>query len=209
RLVQGRVELVEQAERRGLHQVEREEERDRGQGPLPAREERDALEPRAGRLRDDLYPALEDVVRLDEVDGGAAAPEQRVERVLEVLAYLREGDLELPLRGLVDLVDRGDELGLRLAQVVALRPQEVVALLELRVLLDGDEVDGPHAAHLLAQGVDLRLDRVPVGGLERGEVGLARALGALPPRAPDDRLGVLVLVQVERPYPRRLVVGVP
>jgi hypothetical protein len=97
RLVERRVDFVQEAEGRGLDEVEREEERNGGQGALPAGQEADPLQLGAGRLGDDLDAALEDVVPLDELDVGAAAAEERLEGVLEVLADLLEGDLELLL----------------------------------------------------------------------------------------------------------------
>jgi hypothetical protein len=68
RFVERRVEFVEQAERRGLDHVEREQQRHGGERLLPAGEQRDALEPGAGRLGDDLDAAFQDVVGLDELE---------------------------------------------------------------------------------------------------------------------------------------------
>src|ERR1017187_6922386 len=101
------------------------------------------------------------------------------------------------------------ELGPRPGEVLALVLQEVVALLELRVLLDGHQVDGAHGPHPLPQRVHLGPDRLPVRRLERREVGLRGILRAPLPLAPHDGPGVLFLVEVEGPQAGRLVVGAP
>ena len=91
RLVQRRVQLVEQAERRGLDHVEREQQRHGREGLLAAGEQRDALELRAGGLRDDLDAALQDVLGDDELERRPAAAEEGLEGVREVLLDLLEG----------------------------------------------------------------------------------------------------------------------
>jgi hypothetical protein len=78
---------------------------------------------------------------------------------------------------------------LRLPEVVALLGEEIVAVAQGGVFLDGDEVDGTHAGHAVTQVGDLAHERRPVGGLHRGEVlggrfaatgdGLRRRTGAL------------------------------
>ena len=65
RLVERRVELVQQAEGRRHDEVEREEKRHGGKRPLAAGKQRDVLEAGARRLHHDLDPALQDVVGLD------------------------------------------------------------------------------------------------------------------------------------------------
>ena len=59
-------------------------------------------------------------------------------------------------------------------QVIVLRLEKIVALPELGVFLDGDQVDRAHAVEPLPQRLDLRLDLLPVGLVERRQVRLRR-----------------------------------
>ena len=68
----------------GLYLKMREHQRDGGQRLLAAREQLDALQALARRLRDDLDAALERVVLVEQREAGAAAAEERAERLLEV-----------------------------------------------------------------------------------------------------------------------------
>jgi len=88
-IVERRVDLVEQAERRRLDEVDREQQRDRGERALAARHERDALQELAARLGHDLDLGLHRVLA-EEPQLAVAALEQRLEDVLEVLLHLLE-----------------------------------------------------------------------------------------------------------------------
>jgi len=90
-VVERRVDLVEQAEGARFVLEEPEHQRDGRQGLLAAREQLDALEPLAWRLRDDFDAALERIVLVEERQAGAAAAEQRVEALLEVQVDGGEG----------------------------------------------------------------------------------------------------------------------
>ena len=101
-------------------------------------------------------------------------------------------------------------------------------LLQLHVFLDRHQIHRPHCADPLAEGVDLGLDLVPGGGLERGQVGfrglparlvpapagprgpggLGFRLFALARRVPLGQ-GRLLLVQVEFLQALGLVLSVP
>ena len=86
-LIERRVDLVEQAERRGLDEEDGEDQRDRGERLLAAREQLDRGELLARRLRDDLDARLGDGIGriLDELQLGRAAAEQAREHLLEAL----------------------------------------------------------------------------------------------------------------------------
>ena len=85
RVVQRRVDLVEDAERARLVLEDGEHQGDRGQRLLAARQQLHALQPLARRRRDDLDAALEQVGLVEQRDGRVAAAEQRAERALEIL----------------------------------------------------------------------------------------------------------------------------
>ena len=65
-----------------------------------------------------------------------------------------KASLEALARGAVDLLDGLVELGDRVEQVLALRGQEGVALLELLRLLDGEDVHRAHLVEPLAHLLD-------------------------------------------------------
>ena len=75
-VVERRVDLVEHADRRGIGQEQREDQRDRGQRLLAARKQGQRLQPLARRLRHDLEPGLERIVRIDQRQMRLPAVEQ-------------------------------------------------------------------------------------------------------------------------------------
>ena len=83
-VVERRVDLVEQAERARLVAEDREHQRDRGQRLLAAGEQLHALQALARRRGDDVDAAFERIAFVEQRDAGAAAAEQRRERLLEV-----------------------------------------------------------------------------------------------------------------------------
>ena len=145
--VQRGVELVEHAQRRGLHHVDGEEQRDGGHGALAAGEQGDSPELGTRGLRDNLDTALQWVFSLDHREVSGTAFEEPREGEREVLAHLFKRIGEELERGLVEFLDRLGEFFLRLPEVVALLSEEVVAVPQGGILLDGDEVHGAHASH--------------------------------------------------------------
>ena len=83
-VVERRVDLVEDADRRGVGQEHGEDERKRRQRLLAAREQRQRLRLLARRLGDELEPGLERIVGFDQLQLGLAALEQGLEQVLKV-----------------------------------------------------------------------------------------------------------------------------
>src|SRR5262249_17519052 len=104
-LVERRIHLVEEAERRGLVAEDREEERDGGERLLPSREEHMALQAVAGRLDVDLQAAVERVLVLHQPDVAPPTAEEQRERLVEVVADRLEGLDEALARGAVDAAD--------------------------------------------------------------------------------------------------------
>ena len=102
-----------------------------------------------GGCGDDLDAALERIVFVEQRQAGAAAAEQRAERLLEVRVDGGERLGEALPRRLVDALDRFAGLRDRVDEVLALRREERVARLELVELLDR------HHVHR-AEPIDLR-----------------------------------------------------
>src|SRR5436190_23453345 len=85
RVVERRVDLVEQAEQARLVPEDREHQRDGGERLLAARQQLHALQPLARRRGDDVDAAFERIVLVEQRQTGAAAAEERAEGGLEVL----------------------------------------------------------------------------------------------------------------------------
>ena len=83
-VVERRVDLVEDAEGRGLGAEEREEQRDRGQRLLAAGHQHQVLQPLARRAGDDLDAALQQVLLVEQAHLGLAAAEEAREGLAEV-----------------------------------------------------------------------------------------------------------------------------
>ena len=142
-LVQWRIDLIEDAERRGADQEAREDERHRGQRPLSPRQHRDVLQPLAGRLGHDVHARLVGFLILHQNQLGPSPLEDLVEHLVELhLEALERLHEQLP-RGAVDAGDDGFQRGDGLGQVFLLGRQEADALLHLAMLVDGHHVDGP------------------------------------------------------------------
>ncbi len=95
RLVEGRVDLVQDAERHRVDAEHGEQQRHAGQRPLAAGQHRQALEPLAGRPHHDLDAAGRlAVLAVAELQGGRATGEQEPAEVVEPLADGREGGVE-------------------------------------------------------------------------------------------------------------------
>src|SRR6185436_14022902 len=112
---------------------QRDQEGDRGQRLLAARQEGDLLQPLARGLRHDFDARLEHVLFvLQEAQLGLAAPEQRREADLEV-SLDRAERLPEAIAGLaIDGPYRLAQGGNRLLQIGLLRGEEGEALLEIR-----------------------------------------------------------------------------
>jgi hypothetical protein len=141
---------------------------------LAAREQLDALQPLARRLRDDLDAAFERIVLVEQRQAGAAAAEQRAERRLEVAVDRGERLGEALQRRLVDALQSLRWSERWIDQVLRSRRQEAVARFELVELLDGHHVDGAEPVDLGAQrgnrflGAERPLLRGDDGGVGRG-----------------------------------------
>src|SRR5436190_5020209 len=177
-LVERRVHLVEQAERRRVQPEDRRYERHGRQRLLAAREQRDVRDALARRARHDRDAGVEQVVA-DKLEVGVAAAEQAREELADARVDAIERLLEARARLAVDLLDRALERIQRLGQVLVLRVEVVLALGLLAEFLDRGQVHGLEPPHLLAQVLELRLPGRRVGAF--GQLGLQR-LGREPER---------------------------
>ena len=130
-VVERRVDLVEHADRRGVGEEDGEDQRERGQRLLAAREQRQRLRFLAGRLGDKFEPGFERIVGFDQLKLGLAALEQGLEQVLKVAVDDFEGGDEPLAALLVEAADGGPEPLDRLGQIIALGDQPVAACLDL------------------------------------------------------------------------------
>ena len=107
-VVEGGLDLVHHVEGRRPAAEHGEQEGQRGQRALAARQQRQLLDVLARRLGLDLDAGVEQVVGLGEPQPALAAREQRLEQLLEVLGDVGEGGGE----DVDDLVvDGPDDLG--------------------------------------------------------------------------------------------------
>ena len=180
-LVERRVDLVEHAERRRPDLEHREQEGDRGQRPLAAREHRQRLWLLAGRPGGDLDPGRRQVGRVGERQLGEAAAEQLLEAGVERDLEGRERRPELGGDQDVEVGDQRPRAADRVAQVAVLGLERLEAVADRPVLVDRERVGGAELVEPAPQHGEpagrRRLDRRRFGGP-------ARAPGRrAPPRA--------------------------
>src|SRR6185295_14934077 len=151
-VVERRVDLVEQAERRRVELEQRAHQRDRGERLLAARKEMDARVSLARRVRHHLYPGIEDLFAGHE-ELRLAAAEEHGEQRAEMAVHAVEG-LAQQLAGLaVDAPDGVLQRLHRLLEVGGLRVEVPLALAARVELLERRQVN---RAELGDRGVDAR-----------------------------------------------------
>ena len=150
-LVERSVDLVQDAERRGLELEDADQQRERGQRLFSAREQQDVLQLLARRRSDDVDAALVRILRVGELHEGLAAAKELREGHREVLVDDLEGLIELHARDVVDLLDRSLGILDRIKEVLALGFEKAVAGDRLVVLLKRHHVDRPHRLEPLLQ----------------------------------------------------------
>ena len=150
-VVERRVDLVEDAERRRLDEVDREQEGRCRERLLAARELGEADGPLAARPGRDGDRRLERVVAVERHVGLGVAAEEVGEDGPEGVADERERRVEPLARGPVDLVDSVEQRPLGTLDIGALGLEERQALVLGVVALKGEGVDGAERADLLAQ----------------------------------------------------------
>ena len=207
-VVERRLDLVHQVERAGARLEDREQERERGERPLAAREQRDALHALATRARLDLDPGRERVAGLGGDQPALAAGEQLADQALELGSYVPVGGLERRHDLGLDPLDHLEQIPARAAHVVELAVQEVVALLQRLELAAGEQVHPTEEGEPPLDQLGLALE--PGDGVVLGQFGhrvlrlalvaLAQdALGVADPALEVAARAVLVLVGLAEP----------
>ena len=152
------VDFVQHADRRGVGEEHREDQRQRRQCLFAAREQRQRLRFLARRLGDDLKAGFQRIVALDQVKRRLAAAEQLGEQPLEMGVDGFERGQKPLARLAVEALDAGAQLLDRFDEVVALGGERGVLGFDLAQLLLGAQVDGAEAIAVAAQLFQLRLD---------------------------------------------------
>jgi len=155
-IVQRRVHLVEQAERRRVELEDREHERDRRQCLLATAEQMDGAVLLARRLRHHLHASVQDLVARHHQLRVAAA-EQAREHAAEVFVDLVEGAAQQVACFEVDLVDRVFQRRDRFAQVGHLRVEKHLALAGRAELVQRCQIHRTERGDLFLDAVDLGL----------------------------------------------------
>src|SRR5215472_17179333 len=180
-VVQRRLDLVQHVERRRAGLEDGQEEGDRGQRALAAGQQRQPLDLLARRPGFDVDARGEHVVGLGQHQPALAAGEQPREDLLELGRGVGEGRREHLLDPVIDLFDHGEQVPPGLLEVLELVGQERVALLEGRVLLQGQRVDLAELVKLaLRGGGPLLLLGPGVGDRPHGRRGLRRIMAVRP-----------------------------
>ena len=174
-VVERRFDLIHHVERRGSTAEHGEQIRERGEAALATRQQRQLLDVLAAGLGLDLDSGVQHVVGLREHQRAGTAREQVVEQVREMLAHVGEGRCEHALDLDVDRLDHPEQLATRLADVVELRIEECVTLLQFVELLERERIDRTEQAQLAVEVAHLRR-RVHAFG-QRRHLGGLRHLG--------------------------------
>ncbi len=167
-VVEGGLDLVQEVERARPREEEGEEERNRAESLLAAREQREPRDTFAGGSELDLDAGLFTVVLgLGEPQPALAAREEALDHLREVELDRSEGLLEALRDRLGEVAAEGLELGEALLEVGTLRRELVEALLLCLVLLLGQRVDLAELLAAALQAVEPRRELVTVVALRR------------------------------------------
>src|SRR5687768_4577853 len=149
-IVEWSIDFVEQTERTWLCEENPEQERERHERFLSARQQVNPLRAFATRRSMDLDVALERTGRILQSQVALAAAEQRHEDVAKVLAHLNEGLQKKLARGGIDLPYRLVQRRFRRVEIVALGCEELETLGFLVIFLDREWINRSERLELLA-----------------------------------------------------------
>ena len=158
-VVERRLNLVEDVERRAADAVNREQQRKRRERLLTAGHEHHLRDALASRLRADLHAGVLQVVGVGEDELCRAAREQGGEDAAEVVVDRVERADEVVFHARIDDADDLGKAAARAVEVCQLGRQVIVAAAQLLVLLGGIGVDGAHVGDTATQ-----LERILLGG---------------------------------------------
>src|SRR5699024_1308102 len=149
-VVQGGLDLVQDAEGRGVDRQDGKVDADGDEGPFPAREGFQVLDDLARRADFDLDAAAQHVALVLEGEGGLPAAEQLGEDPAELGVDGGKVAAEDVPHLAVQLADHADQAGLALLYILHLGLQGLVAAAHLLVFLHGPHVDAAHSPHFAA-----------------------------------------------------------
>ena len=149
-VVERRLHLVEDIERRAADAVDREQQRKRRERLLAAGHEHHLRDALARRLRADLNAGVLQVVGVGEDELGRAAREQGGEDAAKVVVDRVERADEVVFHARIDNADDLGKAAPRAVEVGQLSRQVIVAAAQLLVLLGGIGVDGAHVGDAAA-----------------------------------------------------------
>ena len=163
RVVERRLDLVEETERRRLQTLNRKQQRDRRQRLLATRQLHHVLQLLSGRLGDDRNRGRQHIrIRGIELQTALTAPEENLEGLIKLHLDTLEVLVELPAHALVELLDDLAERLRGLREVEVLIIQELVTLADLLILLDRVDIDRTERLQLILQ---LRHERTHLRGI--------------------------------------------
>src|SRR5437868_14049112 len=145
-IVERRIDLVEDADRRRVGQEHGEDQCDRGQCLLAPRQQREVLQTLPGRARQDVEAAVERVAIADPGKLGLAAAEQALEQLAEMAVELIECREQPTTPFLVQRADALPQPRNRGGQILALALQALEAGLRVGPPWPGGEL---YRAHVL------------------------------------------------------------
>src|SRR5258706_11336587 len=161
------VDLVEDGEGARIDLIERENQRERGQGTLAAREKRDVLEPLTRRLDQDLDTCAGALVAIRMLEGRASSRSQLREVLVEVRGDGADYGFVPRLLFRAQLADQLLQIRARRRDVLELGAQRFEALFELAALAVRQRVGGTDLFEAPLQGAHLALARLATGNLLR------------------------------------------
>src|SRR5262249_16854159 len=147
-------DLVEQAERGCAQREQRHDQAHRRQSLLASRQHREIADLLARRLHFELDAAVEQVVRLRQLEASAAASEQLQKELLKPFVGLLERVTKARPRGAAELVERAPQVLHGDLEIALLRSKEAVALLDLACIGDRRHVDVTEARDALLELTD-------------------------------------------------------
>ena len=214
-IVQRRIDLVEHADRCGIGQEQREDQRGCGQRLFAARQQGERLQFLARRLGEDFEPGLERIVAVDQRQMRLASFEQAGEEPFEVGVDLLERGAQALAALAVEIADRSAQPAHRLAQFLLFGRVGAMLALDPLQFLGCDQIDRPDP--LAAGGQAVHFFPLGLGGTERllvefepGGQQRGRALEALA-RNPRhfDPAAVLILCPFRQASPAFARIGQP
>jgi hypothetical protein len=128
-------------------------------------------------MRQDLEAGLKGIVRFDELQFGLAAPEQRGEKLAEILVYGAEGIEQALAAFPVEVLDGAAQFGDRLGHIVAFLGEAIELLCYFLGFFLSPEIYAAQSLAVVAQGRELALHLIERRHLALFKTGRLNDLG--------------------------------